>query len=139
MNPQSEQAVLIETSREWARAAEAGDIEAALSFWADDAIVMAPGQPTVVGKPAIREFLRQSLAIPGFSITWEPEQASISGSGDLGYMVERNRISFTNADGTRQTQFGKAVTVWRKSPAGHWKCVVDTWNDNPMERALPPG
>ena len=26
-----------------------------------------------------------------------------------------------------------------KSPAGHWKCVVDTWNDNPMERALPPG
>jgi ketosteroid isomerase-like protein len=128
----------MQTSREWARAAGRGDIEAALSFWADDAILMAPGQPTFVGKAAIREFLRQSLAIPGFSITWEPEHASISSSGDLGYMVERNRISFTNENGMPQTQFGKAVTVWRKSSAGEWKCVVDTWNDNPMERALPP-
>ena len=139
MNPDSEQTALLQTSREWARAAATGDIEAALSFWAEEAILMAPGQPTFVGKAAIREFLRHSLAIPGFSITWEPEHASISGSGDLGYMVERNRISFTNADGTFQTQFGKAVTVWRKSSDGKWKCVVDTWNDNPTERALPTG
>jgi hypothetical protein len=29
-------------------------------------------QPAVIGKAAIREYLRQASAIPVFSITWEP-------------------------------------------------------------------
>jgi ketosteroid isomerase-like protein len=136
---ESERETLMATSREWARVAARGDIEATLSFWADNAIVMAPGQPTIVGKDAIRDFLRRSSAIPGFSITWEPEYASIAKALDVGYMVERNRVTVTDATGTLRTQFGKAVTVWRRTQEGGWKCVVDTWNDSPAEGALPPG
>ncbi len=40
-------------------------------------MVLPPDQPVVVGKPAIKEFVRQSIAMPGFSVTWEPEQAVI--------------------------------------------------------------
>ena len=69
MNLESERAALMQTSRDWARTAASGDLERTLSFWSDDAIVMPPGQPAVVGKAAIREFLRQTSAIPGFSIT----------------------------------------------------------------------
>src|SRR5918993_423349 len=65
-----------------------------LSFWSDDAIVMPPGLPAVVGKAAIRDFLQQTSAIPGFSITWEPEQATVANDADLGFMVERNRVTF---------------------------------------------
>src|SRR6476646_4325923 len=78
MNLESERAALMQTSRDWARTAATDDLERTLSFWSDDAIVMPPGQPAVVGKAAIREFLRQTLAIPGFSITWEPEQATVA-------------------------------------------------------------
>ena len=130
-------AALMPTSRDWARTAASDDLERTLSFWSDDAIVMPPGQPAVVGKAAIREFVRQTLAIPGFSITWEPEQATVANDADLGFMVERNRVTFAEATGVIREQFGKAVTVWRKDSRGGWKCVVDTWNENPTERALP--
>lgn len=137
MSLDSDRAALMETSREWARAAASGDLERTISFWSDDAIVMPPGQPVVVGKAAIREFLRQALAIPGFSITWEPEHASVVNQSDVAYMVERNRITVPDATGTPRVQFGKAVTVWRKDSTGAWKCVIDIWNDNPTERVMP--
>jgi ketosteroid isomerase-like protein len=137
MNRESEISALMQTSRNWARAAAGGDLEEALSFWSDDAIVMPPGQPAVVGKAAIREFLLQTLAIPGFSITWEPEQSSVANAADVGFMVERNRITFADAGAVIRQQFGKAVTIWRKDAMGEWKCVADTWNENPTERVLP--
>jgi ketosteroid isomerase-like protein len=139
MNLDAERAELMQTSREWARVAATGNLEQTLTFWSDDAIVMPPGQPAVVGKAAIREFLRQMAAIPGFSIAWEPEHGSVANDGDVGYMIERNRVTVTEATGAVRVQYGKAVTVWRKDSSGAWKCVVDTWNENPTERVLPVG
>ena len=123
--------LLLQTSRDWAVATASGDVERALAYWTDDAIVLAPDQPAVVGKAAIRAFVQHAASIPGFSITWEPELAVVSDDGDMGYMVERNRVSSNDATGAVQTQFGKAVTIWRKQADGTWKCVVDTWNGNP--------
>lgn len=85
-----------------------------VGFWADDAVVLAPDQPAVVGKAAIREFVKH-----------------------LGYLVEHNRVTFADSTGARQTHFGKAVTVWRKEASGAWKCIVDTWNDSPSELVFP--
>ena len=74
-------------------------------------------------------FLQQTPAIPGCSITWEPEQ--VSNDADLEFMVERNRVTFAEVTGAIREQFGKAVTMWRKDSTGGWKCVVDTWKENP--------
>jgi ketosteroid isomerase-like protein len=132
-----EAAALIRASRDWAAAAATGDLERILSYWADDAIVLPPDQAALIGKAAIREFVRESLATPGFSITWEPEAATVGPACDLGYLVERNRLAFPDASGNVRTQHGKAVTVWRKDPSGAWKCVIDIWNGSPTERVLP--
>jgi ketosteroid isomerase-like protein len=122
---------LMNTSRDWAAATASGDLERALAYWTDDAIVLPPDQPAVVGKAAIRAYVLQAASMPGFSITWEPELAVVSENGDMGYMVERNTVTFDDATGVLQTQCGKAVTVWRRQTDGRWKCVVDTWNGNP--------
>jgi ketosteroid isomerase-like protein len=132
---EAERTALMQASREWAATGATGDMDRILSYWSDDAIVLPPDQPAVVGKEAIRAFVRQSLDIPGFSITWEPEQATIS--GDLGYLIERNTVTFADSTGTVHTQHGKAVTIWRKNSAGEWKCVVDTWNNVPAHPVLP--
>ena len=126
----------MQTSRDWAKAVAGGDVDVILSFWADDAVVMAPDQPVVDGKAALRQFVLGMQKIPNFSITWEPERAVVSSSGDLGYLIERNRVTFTDASGKLTTQFGKAVTIWRKDGSGAWKCVVDAWNNNPTERVF---
>lgn len=122
---------LMATSREWAAATATGDLERALAYWTDDAIVLPPDQPAVVGKAAIRAFVEQVASVPGFSITWQPELAVVSDGGDMAYMIERNQTTFTDPIGALQTQFGKVVTIWRKQPDGVWRCVVDTWNNNP--------
>lgn len=100
---------------------------------------MAPDQPVVEGKAALRQFVLGMQKIPGFTITWEPERAVISSSGDMGYLIERNRVTMADANGKVTTQFGKSVTVWRKDASGAWKCVVDTWNNNPTERVFGAG
>lgn len=130
---QDDAAALMQTSRAWAKAVAGGDVDAILSYWADDAVVLAPDQPAVDGKTALRQFVLGMQKIPGFSITWEPERAVISKSGDIGYLIERNRMTFADANGKVTTQFGKAVTIWRKDASGAWKCIVDTWNNNPTE------
>ena len=131
-------ASLMQTSRAWAEAAAGTDIEKTLAYWADDAVVLAPDQPPIVGKAAIREFVIGMSKIPQFSITWEPESATISASGELGYLLERNRVTFADSTGTLRTELGKAVTIWRRDANGDWKCVVDTWNASPMEPGAAP-
>lgn len=132
-----EQAALMQASRDWAKAAAAGDVEKILSYWSDTAIVLEPGQPAHVGKAAIRKMVEGSMKVPKFSITWEPERAWVSLNGDVGYLIERNKVTFADSTGKLHTEYGKAVTVWTKDDNGNWKNVVDTWNANPTEKVFP--
>jgi len=102
-----------------------------MGFWADDARMLPPDLPVLEGKQAIREYVQAASKIPGFRISWEPETACISTSGDMAYMIERNVTEFDDADGNRVVAHGKVVTVWRKNPQGEWRNVVDMWNAAP--------
>jgi ketosteroid isomerase-like protein len=128
---------LMQTSRDWAKVAATGDVERILTYWADDAIVLEPDQPAHIGKAAIRQMVQASMKIPKFSITWSPESGVISKGGDMGYLIEHNRVTFADSTGKVQTQFGKGVTIWRKDASGAWKCVVDTWNNSPTANVFP--
>ena len=86
-----EREALMQTSRDWAAAVAAADFERALTYWTDDAIVLAPDAPAIVGKAAIRDFIRLAASMPGFSITWRPELAVTSKEGDMAYMVKPTR------------------------------------------------
>jgi len=124
-----EEAALLERDREWAALASEGkDVERMLSFWTDAAKVFPPGLPVVEGKQAIREFVTGSLSMPGFSITWEPEEVVVAPSGDMGYTTGRNHLTMPDAAGNLQTEHGRYVTVWRRETDGTWRCVIDIWN-----------
>jgi ketosteroid isomerase-like protein len=132
-------AALMQTSRDWASAAARGNVDEIVSYWSDDAIVLEPDRPALVGKQAIRGMVEASMKIPKFSITWDPERAWTSKTGDVGYLIEHNRVTLADSTGKVRTMYGKAVTIWKKDASGRWKCVVDVWNNNPTERALPAG
>jgi ketosteroid isomerase-like protein len=133
------EAALMQTSRNWAKAAATRNADSALAYWSDDAVVLEPDQPALVGKSAIRQMVVGSMKDPKFSITWEPERAVISETGDMGYLIEHNRVTFTDSTNKVRTVYGKAVTIWKKEPNGNWKCVVDTFNGNPTEKVFPNG
>ena len=122
---------LVQVSKDWSKLASTDSIEKVLSYWADDAIIMPPGQPPLKGKKAIREMIEGTSKIPGFKISWEPLSVSVSKSGDMAYMIEHNQITVNDTSGKPITEFNKVVTVWRKEADGSWKNVVDMWNADP--------
>ena len=132
----AEAAVLISLSEEWAKAAYANDTEKVLSYWAEDAIVMAPNDVTKQGKAAIREMVEGSMNIPGFEINWEPQSAYVSKSGDLGYVLVKNYFKFADSLGNVNTIFNKGVEIWKKQADGSWKNVVDIYNGDPTQTAI---
>src|SRR5580765_5057064 len=81
---------LMQISREWSKSAATDSVEKTLSYWADDAVIMSPGQPPIKGKNSIREMIGSTSKIPGFKISWEPISVLVSKSGDLAYMIEQN-------------------------------------------------
>jgi ketosteroid isomerase-like protein len=123
---------LLQTDRAWSAAAVEGkDVERILAFWADDAVVNPPDGPAVRGKAAIRAYVSAGLAVPGFQISWEPQEAAVSGDGTLGYTTGTNRVVVPGPDGKLMTVRGRYATVWRRT-GNEWKCVVDIWNSPPQ-------
>jgi uncharacterized protein (TIGR02246 family) len=119
---------LLERDAEWAAAASAGqDLERILSYWTDDAVVISPGMPMLVGKEALRNFVQESLKIPGFSISWTTSDVTLSQDGTLAYLFSQNRVTMNGPDGNPIATEGRAVTVWRRDD-GEWRCAVDIWN-----------
>ncbi len=122
-------AELLRVDREWATIASEGkDAERIVSFWSEDATVTPAGAPVIHGKLAIRSFVQQSLATPGFRIGWHPDQASVSADNTMGYTMGQNTTTFPGPDGKPMTVVGRYVTVWRRESGGAWKCVADIWN-----------
>ena len=132
MDVASDRARLLQRDAEWAAAASEGrDVDRILSYWSEDAVVLPPGLPPVVGKAALRQYLDASLQIPGFRITWTSRDVTFSPDGQLAYMFSRNSVTMSAPDGVPMTTEGRAVTIWRRDPDGEWRCSVDIWNAGP--------
>ncbi len=124
-NLSTEEAAIRRTDAGWLAAASAHDLDRILPFWSDDATILAPGTPAIVGKDAIRKYVSSSFATPGFSITWTTRKVEVSQSGDLAYSSGTDRISLNTPDGKSVTEENRAVAIWKKQPDGSWKCVLD--------------
>jgi ketosteroid isomerase-like protein len=89
-----ERTQLLERDAEWAAAASEGrDIERVLSYWTEDAVVLSPGLPPVIGKAALRQYVLASLQIPGFQINWTSMEVIFSPDRNLAYMFSQNAVT----------------------------------------------
>ncbi len=118
-------------------ASQAKDLERNLSFYTDDASVFPPQAPIATGKEAIRAFLSQGFANPGFAINWQPTKVEVSRAGDLAYTQGTYEFTLNDPKGKPVTERGKYVNVWKKQPDGSWKMVADIWNPDQVPAARP--
>jgi ketosteroid isomerase-like protein len=126
------QAALLRRDAEWADAAMAGkDVNKIVSYWTDDALIMFPGQPTLEGRKAIRDYVASTVSIPGFSIHWVSEKPQFSPDGKLAYMRGTDQMTVPGTDGKPMTIHLRGLTVWRMEPDGQWRCVADIANEVP--------
>lgn len=113
----------------WQAAASAGeDLDAIVSYLAEDAVMIPPNEPPVRGRDAIRRYIAAGLETPGFSVSWRTLDVTMGPSGDLAYMTHINRFAAENPSGELVTFRGRGVTIWERDGSGEWKCVLDIWN-----------
>ena len=128
----------LRTRSQGLQAAEsAQNTDAALAFWAPDAIVQPAGSPQVQGRDAIRA-LYQSFFAGGQLKKLEgiPSQLEVSAGGDLAYEYGVNRMVFAGPKGDL-LDVGKYLLVWKRID-GQWDVVALSFtSDAPAPVPVP--
>ena len=114
----------------WSQTAQRRDLESLVSYYTNDVVVLPPNAPAVIGKQAARELNRSMLAMPGYSVKWQPEHVEVARSGDIGYARGTYVLSLTGPTGEPVTDRGKYVEIWKKQPDGSWKVAVEALNSD---------
>jgi len=102
------------------------DLEKWVQHYSEDAAVMVPNAPAIVGRDNIRAGLKPMIEDPNFALTFSATKAEVSRGGDLGYT--RGTYTMTQTDPKTHhpfTEKGKYLTVFRKGGDGKWLIVED--------------
>ena len=120
----------------WSRAAGAKDLEMTVSFYAEDAVLLAPNVPAAEGHAAIRAVWSEEFKDPAYSISWHTEKVTVARSGELGFARGRYEATYT-LEGRAVRERGKFLTVWRKQP-GAWLVVMDMYSADAPATPINP-
>jgi uncharacterized protein (TIGR02246 family) len=135
----ADEASIRDLDTQWSKTALARDLDGAVSYYSDDASLMAPNAPIAASKDAIRAAWGPLVA-PGVSTSWNATKVEVARSGDLAYVMGVYDVTATDPQGKSSTEHGKSVEVWRKQADGKWKCVADIFNSDlplPAPAAVP--
>ena len=122
----AEEAAVRQVDRDIVVAGNAHDIEGLLDCLADDARMLPPNGPPVVGKDAIREVLSVFIS-PDFQVRHDLDEVVVSRGGDLAYVSYSYELTFTGPEGTPVTEKGKDLSIYKKDAGGPWKLAIDMW------------
>ena len=99
------------------------DIEAALAFWGDDAVVHMEGAPPLVGKAAVRSTYQEFFASGFVEFTATITDIEVARSGELAYETGVNNFTFVRG-GQRVVDIGKYLVAWRRGSDGVWRVAA---------------
>lgn len=108
----------------------AATVDGHMSYFSEDAIVLAPNEPLISGKEAIRKMLEEMHTNSGFSVKWQADQVDAEANGKLAYTKGSYELTMNDASGNPVTDKGKYLTVWKKQADGSWKVKADMFNSD---------
>jgi uncharacterized protein (TIGR02246 family) len=114
---------------QWSKTSAARDVDGAVSYYSDDASLLAPNAPIASDKQGIRASWA-SLLTPDTSLTWQADKVEVARSGDLAYVMGVYQMTSKDARGKPTSDTGKFVEVWKKQADGKWKTSVDIFNSD---------
>jgi uncharacterized protein (TIGR02246 family) len=126
----ADESAVRDADTQWSKAAAANDLDATVSYYSDDAVLLPPNAPIATGKQAIRAVWASSLLSPDVTVTWQVNKADVARSGELAYVVGAYQITAKNPKGKTLEDRGKLVEVWKKQADGKWKTVADIFNSD---------
>lgn len=107
----------------------AGDLEAWLSTFTEDAIVMAPNLPAVTTKLAIRQWYAPYFE--QFHLHEEVDDREVEVAGDWAYIRAHWTWALTPKNGGEAViDTGKSIWILRRQPGGSWKIARAIYNSD---------
>ena len=135
-NQGQEEKKLMELSRQWNKDAQNGTTEQIVSYWSKDAILMTPDQGKVVGHQQLTGMIEGASEIPGFEVGWEPKEAHVAKSGDLGYVIAHKYVKVPDDTGNLNTYKFIEDGIWEKQINGKWKNTIEIYNPDPTIQSI---
>lgn len=123
VDPAAEEEAVRQRALDWAAAEASNDIDAALSFMWEDAVMQPPNAPQVAGHEAIRGLYE--------AVTFQSLEAgplTVRVSGDLAAVWGPLDYTLETPDGPISDE-AKFVAVWERRD-GVWKVLENTWNSD---------
>lgn len=112
-----------------ARSDAVGFVTAYSEAMAPDARKLDAGVPTAIGHDAIMAIMSRYPA--DLQIDWNPEEAVVAGSGDLGYTWGHYIATHHDGKGALVSEFGRYLDVWRHGSDGRWRWIADIGTSDP--------
>jgi uncharacterized protein (TIGR02246 family) len=127
------------SSADWDDAWNAGDIDALLALYTNDAVVMGPNEPAVTGREAMRARFRSYFDI--YDDRTKSSLEDVRVSGDLAVVRgSYTDVSSPRTGGTPIDEKGKWISVYQRQPDESWRILWEmTSSDLPDVDAAPTG
>ena len=109
------------------QALDAGDLDALMQFYGEDAVVLPPTDETLTHPAAIRAFWRRRAdSLRHFDVDW----VRCEQTGDTIYSAGVWSATRNGGDSGESGEYtgGNVVTVFTRQPDGTWKTTLQTWN-----------
>lgn len=108
-----------------------GDSASLAALFAQDAKLMPPYVPMVVGRKAIQRAVNDFKAKGLHDLSFRP--VDVQEHGELVIEVGAYQVTVPSPDSHPVTDIGKDVRIWKREDDGTYKLLVDIWNSD-----LPP-
>jgi len=109
----------------WEKAYNSGDAKTVAAQYAEDALLLPPGAPSVSGRAAILEYFTKDIAgskAAGALFVLSPK-TDVGISGNMAWESGTYKVTVKGA----VVETGKFLSVSRKKD-GRWLYIRDTWN-----------
>lgn len=112
------------------RAFSAGDRDALNEIFAEDAVVIPPGQPTVEGVEARNAWLDDLYSQVSVEASYTDSEVTLAGDHAferLDFVLRMTPVG----GGDLVEEVGRGLHVYERQPDGSWRIMLDIWNVGP--------
>ena len=113
-------------SAAWDEAFNAGDLDALMDRYHDNAVSMPPGFPSSAGRASIRGDFEGFFA--GNAARHATDIQDILVRDDVAIERARYTMEITPEGGDTVTERGKHIVVYRRGEDGTWRVLWEIWN-----------
>ncbi len=118
---------LLQTDKSWSDVCASKDVDRYLDFYADDAVALLANGTIMSTKNELRKYVMDAFSLPNYTGGWQAQKASVSKSGDLGYIHGSYDFQWTSETGEMTKIHGNYLCVWQKQVDGAWKAIAEEY------------